>query len=195
MKICIATTAGGLEDQVAPVFGRCQSFTIVDVEGDEIINTQVVENLSYSAPGGAGIQTAQTIANRGCNAIIAGNYGPNAFPILSQSQVNVVTAQGVTVKDAVFKYLKGELTPVSQATAPRYGGMGGRMGGGMGRGMGRGMGAGMMSAQPQIQATSQPTESKSKEQLIQDLKQKADNLDSELKDIKKKIRELTEEGK
>ena len=193
MKIYIATTTGGLEDQVAPVFGRCQSFTIVEVDGNEIINTEILENTAYSAPGGAGIQTAQTIANRGCNAIIAGNYGPNAFPILSQSKVNVVTAQGVTVKDAVFKYLNGELTQVSQATAPRYGGMGGRMGGGMGRG--RGMGKGMISIQPQIQATSQPTESKSKEQLIQDLKQKADDLDSELKDIKKKIRELTEEDK
>ncbi|MEA1925067.1 MAG: NifB/NifX family molybdenum-iron cluster-binding protein [Candidatus Altiarchaeota archaeon] len=193
MKICIATTGGGLEDQVAPVFGRCQSFTIVEVEDKEIINTQVLENASYSAPGGAGIQTAQTIANKGCNAVIAGNYGPNAFPILSQSGVNVVTAQGVTVKDAVLKYLNGELTPVSQATAPRYGGMGGRMGGGMGRGMGRGRG--MIPAQPQIQATSQPAQTQSKEDVIESLEQRAYNLDAELKEIKKKIKKVTEENK
>ncbi len=179
MKICIATTTGGLEDQVAPVFGRCQKFTIVEAENNEIINTEVIENPSCSAAGGAGIQTAQMIANTGCNAVIAGNYGPNAFPILSQSGVKAITAQGVTVKDAVFRYLNGELNPVTQATAPRYGGMGRR-----------GY-RGMAPMQPQTQVTSKPVQIQSKEEVIQSLEQRADDLDAELKEIKGKIKELT----
>ena len=39
MKICVATNQGGLDDTVSAVFGRCQTYTFVDVEGKEIKDT------------------------------------------------------------------------------------------------------------------------------------------------------------
>ena len=142
MKICVATTKGGLEDMVSPIFGRCPTYTFVEVEGKEIKNTEIVQNDFAQAAGGAGIQASQFVAGKGSNVVIAGSYGPNAFPILNQASIKVVSTTGISVKDAVMKYLNGELQEIAQATGPAYGGI---PGGGMGRGgggFGRGQGGG-----------------------------------------------------
>lgn len=199
MKICVATNQGGLEDQVSPVFGRCPTFTFVDVEGKEIKNVEVTANGSAQAAGGAGIQAAQQVVSKGVNAVIAGNYGPNAHPILNQGGVDVIQMQGITVKDAVMKYIGGELKPVDQPTAPKFGGMGmgggmgaGRgmgMGGGrgMGRGGGRGMGRGMWSTPTQTPAA---TPEVTEEQELKMLEDQTKQLEDQLNGMRKRIEEL-----
>ena len=118
MKICVATTKGGLEDMVSPIFGRCPTYTFVETEGKKIKDAEIVQNESAGAAGGAGIQASQFAAGKGANVVIAGNYGPNAFPILNQAGIKVVSTAGISVKDAVMKYLNGELQEISQATGP-----------------------------------------------------------------------------
>jgi hypothetical protein len=39
-----ATTTGGLEDQVSPVFGRAPTFTVVEVEDGKILGASVIDN-------------------------------------------------------------------------------------------------------------------------------------------------------
>ncbi len=193
MKICIATNQGGLEDQVFPVFGRCPTFTFVDMEDKEIKNVEVIPNEFAGAMGGAGIQAAQLVANKGANVVIAGNYGPNAYPILNQAGISVVSAQG-NVKDVIMKHVNGELPEITQSTAPRFGGMGmGRGGGrgmgrGGGRGMGRGGGRGMWSTSAQASSTTLPPQTK--EQELQMLETQAKQLEEQLNEIKKRIDEL-----
>jgi len=193
MKICIATNQGGLEDQVFPVFGRCPTFTFVDVEDKEIKNVEVIPNEFAGAMGGAGIQAAQLVANKGANVVIAGNYGPNAYPILNQAGISVVSAQG-NVKDVIMKHVNGELPEITQSTAPRFGGMGmGRGGGrgmgrGGGRGMGRGGGRGMWSTSAQASSTTLTPQTK--EQELQMLETQAKQLEEQLNEIKKRIDEL-----
>jgi len=108
MKIIVATNKGGLEDDVSPVFGRCQTFTIVEAEGNEIKNVEIVPNQFSAAVHGAGIQAGQWIVSQKAKAVIAGNFGPNVTAILQQAGIEMIMAQG-KVKDAVEKYLKGEL--------------------------------------------------------------------------------------
>ncbi len=144
MKIAVATSKGGLEDDVSPVMGRCATYTIVEVEGEEIKKTEVLDNEFAAGAGGAGIQAAQFLANQGVEAVISGNFGPNAFNILSQAGVKAVRAQG-NVKEAVLEYARGELKPLDSASVNMFGGMGRGAGGsgpGTGQGMGRGMGRG-----------------------------------------------------
>ncbi|MCK4247318.1 MAG: NifB/NifX family molybdenum-iron cluster-binding protein, partial [Methanomicrobia archaeon] len=86
MKIAVSTMNGGLEDSVSPMFGRCRNFTFVDIEGKEIKNTTVEQNQFAGAVGGAGIQAAQFIISEGADVIIAGNFGPNASSVFSQSK-------------------------------------------------------------------------------------------------------------
>ena len=155
-KIAVSTTAGGLDDAVCPTFGRCGTFTIVEVENGEIKNTSVLQNPGANIGGGAGIQAAQTIINSGAKVAISGAFGPNSFAVLSQAGIKTISAGGMKVKDAVDAYIKGTLKQVSNATAPAYQGLGPGYGRGMGRGrafgygqgqgygqgMGRGMGRG-----------------------------------------------------
>lgn len=144
MRIVVATTEGGLDDQVSPVFGRAQTFTIVEVEGEEIKGASVIQNPYVNAPGGAGIQAAQLVASEGPEAVLAGNFGPNVAGVLSQAGIEMYLAGGISVEEAVHKYLKGELSPVAAGAAgPMYGGMGMGMGMGMGRGRRMGTGRGM----------------------------------------------------
>lgn len=109
MKIIVATAKGGMEDNVSPVFGRCQTFTIIEAERNEIKNVEVVPNQFSAAVHGAGVQSAQWIVNQGAKAVISGNFGPNVTAILQQAGIDMIIAQG-KVKDVVEKYLKGELS-------------------------------------------------------------------------------------
>jgi predicted Fe-Mo cluster-binding NifX family protein len=133
MKIAVSATADTLETVIDPRFGRCAYFVIVDVEGSKIKGHEVIKNPGAIATSGAGIQAAQTIANKGVEIVITGNIGPNAFGMLSTAGIKVVAGVvGIKVKDAIEKYLRGELEETSQPTT----------GFGPGRGMGFGRGRG-----------------------------------------------------
>ena len=143
MIIAVATTRGGLDDVVSPVFGRAPTFTIVTVEGNEIKSSDVIQNQFYMGRGGAGIAAAQMIVSKGAKVLISGNVGPNSYAVLSQAGIKLYSAYGMKVKDAVMSYLEGKLSPI---TAPVGGpGFGRGFGGGFGRGgagYGRGRGGG-----------------------------------------------------
>jgi len=130
MKIAVSAAEGSLDANVDPRFGRCAYFIIVEIEGNEIKNHEVVSNKSIEATRGAGIQAAQTVANEGVKVVITGSIGPNAFNVLNQTGIKVVTGVSGKVSDAVKKYLKEELKETKQ---PTFG-----FGVGMGRGFGRG---------------------------------------------------------
>ena len=143
MKIAFASSSsGGLEDTVSPVFGRARTFTIVELENGEIKNVTTIENPAVQLPGGAGIQTAQFIAEQGVTHVVAGNFGPNSSMILAQMGIEMIRMEGIKIKDAVEKiksgeYQKFEIQPVPGPGAPVGGpGFGPRPGGGWGQGRG-----------------------------------------------------------
>ena len=132
MKIAVSATTDNLDSMVDARFGRCPYFLIVKVEGTEIKGHEAIKNPSVNAMGGAGIQAAQFVANKGVEVVITGNIGPNAFNVLSQIGIKILTGVGgISVKDAVQKYLKGEIKETKTPT------IGFRPGRGMGLGRGR----------------------------------------------------------
>lgn len=140
-KIVITSQSpGGLDSLVDPRFGRCNSFTLVSVTGNDIKEEKIIPNGAMNAMGGAGIQAAQTVANLGANAIITGNLGPNAFNALQQTGLQIAISSPIKVRDAVQNYIDGKLQLVSSSTVGLHAGMG--MGRGMGGGRGGGMGGG-----------------------------------------------------
>jgi predicted Fe-Mo cluster-binding NifX family protein len=142
MKICVTAGASSLDAPVDPRFGRCQFFVIVDIDSMDVNS---VANTYAGESSGVGIQAAQTIARLGAKALITGNIGPNALQTLTSANIDVYQLQGVTVRDAVDKFKRGELTKISSPTRPAHGGMGqgrGPMGQGKGAGRGGGQGAG-----------------------------------------------------
>ncbi len=189
MKICVTATAGDLNAQVDQRFGRSQYFVFVD---SDTMAFEAVPNEAIAAPGGAGIQAAQIVVNKGANMVISGNIGPNAFQVLSTAGVKVATGAYGTVKEAVEMHKNGRLSETGGSTVSAHTGMGGGRGGGRGRGMGRGMGLGMqqqpMSSQPQ--APQAPIAPKTKEEEIEQLSSMADGLAEDLEEVKKRIEEV-----
>jgi predicted Fe-Mo cluster-binding NifX family protein len=141
-----------------PRFGRCDYFVIVDGDTMEV---EAVENPNVMASGGAGIQSAQLVAEKGAEVVLTGHCGPNAFQTLGAAGIPVCVGASGTVGHAVELYKKGELSPAGAPNAASKsgvvtgggaggaggpanpgGGMGGGRGGGMGGGRGGGMGGG-----------------------------------------------------
>jgi predicted Fe-Mo cluster-binding NifX family protein len=128
MKIAVSSTGKDLDSQIDPRFGRCQYFIFVDPETMEF---EVAENVGLMASGGAGVQAAQLVTQKGATALITGNLGPNAASALSASGMKVYLVPGGTVKEMIEAYQSGTLQEASGPTVPPHYGMGG------GRGMGR----------------------------------------------------------
>jgi len=127
MKIAVSASGGTLDANVDPRFGRCPYFVIVETEDNRIKSHEVVSNQAVQAMRGAGIQAAQSVVNKGAEVVITGNIGPNAFSVLSQTGIKIVTGVSGKVSEVVKKYLKGKLKEI---TKPSFGF-------GMGRGFGR----------------------------------------------------------
>jgi len=66
MKICVTATAGDLNAQVDPRFGRCKYLVFVD---SDTMAFEAIANEAITAPGGAGIQAAQTVVNKEANVL------------------------------------------------------------------------------------------------------------------------------
>ena len=126
MKICVTATAKTLDAQIDPRFGRCSYFILVD---SETMQFEAIQNVAAGASGGAGIQAAQTIANKGVKLLITGNVGPNAFGALSAAGIEAVTGASGTVREALEKFKRGELNKTGAPTVGDHFGMGGRGGG------------------------------------------------------------------
>jgi predicted Fe-Mo cluster-binding NifX family protein len=79
-----------------------------------------LKNEFAGVAGGAGVQTAQLMVNLKVEAVIAGNFGPNALNILNQAGIKMVQAQG-KVSDAALKYARGELKSLGPETVKTSG--------------------------------------------------------------------------
>jgi predicted Fe-Mo cluster-binding NifX family protein len=195
MKVCVTAAAGDLNAQVDPRFGRCQYFVFVD---SDTMAFEAMPNEATAAPGGAGIQAAQTVVNKGVAVLISGNIGPNAFQVLSTAGVKIVTGAYGTVKEAIELYKNGKLSVTGASTVSAHAGMGsgfgmggGQGGGGRGRGMGRGMGSNMMQQQPiPSQAPQEPITPRTREEELELLSDMAGRLEKELGVVKSRIEEL-----
>jgi predicted Fe-Mo cluster-binding NifX family protein len=182
MKICITSTGPGLDSEMDPRFGRCPYFLFVD---PETMAFEAVENPNIAAAGGAGIQSAQLVANRGVEAIITGQVGPNAFTTLQAAGIKILTGASGKVREMAEKFKNGQLSSFAQGPTVRaHFGMG--MGGGMGRGMGRGMGMGRGFQPPSPPAR----EPKAPQEELKALEEQAQQLKDQLDGVMQRIKNL-----
>jgi predicted Fe-Mo cluster-binding NifX family protein len=128
MKIVVSSQGGTLDAPASPVFGRCPTFVFVD---SETMVTEAVANPAMNQGGGAGIQAAQFVVNRGAGTVLTGNLGPNAFDVLRAAGVPGYLVGEGTVGQAVAALLAGQLQPMAGANVAAHAGMG------RGRRMGR----------------------------------------------------------
>jgi len=119
MKIAISSIGKDLESEVDARFGRCVYFLIVDVENNKIKNVKAIKNTASSQMGGAGITSAQIVANEKVDVVVTANVGPRAFSVFSQLGIKVYQGQG-KIKDIVQQFIDGKLTQITDSTGPQH---------------------------------------------------------------------------
>lgn len=140
MKIAVTSVGPTLDSQIDPRFGRAAYILIVDSDTMEF---EAIQNPNVTAAGGAGIQTAQLVADKGAQVVLTGNVGPNAFQALSAAGIQIISGlAGMTVRQAVQAYLQGQLQPITGPSVPPHFGMGFPPMAGPGMGWGGGFGPG-----------------------------------------------------
>jgi len=121
MKIVVTASGPELDSPVDPRFGRCQYFIFVDSYS---LRFEAVQNENVMASGGADIQSTQFVAQKGAEAIITGNLGPNASATLSASGMRVFLGATGTVRQAIQMFKNGQLQEAFVPSVQAHGGMG-----------------------------------------------------------------------
>ena len=94
MRIAISTDG----DRVSSHFGRCPSFTIVDIENGAVKNVETIRNPGHH-PG----FLPEFLKGNGVEYIVAGGMGPKAANLFSQFGIKVVVGITGTVEETVRK--------------------------------------------------------------------------------------------
>lgn len=108
LRIAVATNGkNGLEDVVSNVFGRADTFTIVDTEDEKVTGVTTLENTAATYHHGAGPITVKTLADANVKLVIANELGVGASELLKQLDIEVVAIKpGTNVSESVKKALR-----------------------------------------------------------------------------------------
>jgi len=103
LRIAISTKGEkGLDDEVAEVFGRTNTITIVDIINGEVKNVQVLKNPAASFRFGAGPILVKTLIDMNVNVVVSGELGPSASELIEDHKMSkVIVKPGTPVKEAI----------------------------------------------------------------------------------------------
>ena len=105
MKICIPTMGeSGLDDSVGEHFGRVPTYTIVDLDTDEV---KVVSNVSHHMGGHD--DPPKIMAREGVNVMICQGLGRRAISMFEELGIEVYIGAVGTVRDAAVAFKLGRL--------------------------------------------------------------------------------------
>jgi predicted Fe-Mo cluster-binding NifX family protein len=105
MKVCIPTIGEkGLDDSIGEHFGRVPTYTIVDLETDEVI---VIPNTSHHM-GGQG-DPPEIMAKEGVNVMICQGLGRRAISLFESLCIEVYIGASGTVREAITMFQQGML--------------------------------------------------------------------------------------
>lgn len=118
MQIAISLQENnGLSSQVSTIFGRCPYFMFINPENNKF---EIKENTAKAASGGAGIQAAQTIVDKGAKAVISGNLGPKAHAVLIFAEIPLYQFSGGSAQAALEAYRQGNLPTLNNPSTSAH---------------------------------------------------------------------------
>ena len=105
MKICIPTNgSNGLEETIGEHFGRVTTYTIVDIDTNEV---KVISNTSHHM-GGQGYPP-ELLKKEGVNVMVCKGLGRRAISMFEEFGIEVYIGATGLVKDAVTAFKEGNL--------------------------------------------------------------------------------------
>jgi predicted Fe-Mo cluster-binding NifX family protein len=118
MKIVVTAKGNSMDSQLDQRFGRADYFLVVETDTMEF---EAVNNAATVASGGAGIASAQAVAEKGVQAVITGNVGPNALNVLQAAQITIYKGQAGSARENVELFKKGVLKKMENAVSAHFG--------------------------------------------------------------------------
>lgn len=115
MKVRVAVPSmlpGGLKAQRSGHFGRCDVFTVVDIEDDTIKNVETVSNVDHTE--GGCLVPVNLLAKNNVNSIIVGGMGLRPLLGFKEVGIKVFIGEGITVEDSIKAYIDGKLDIMSE---------------------------------------------------------------------------------
>jgi predicted Fe-Mo cluster-binding NifX family protein len=100
MRIAISTDG----DIVSAHFGRCPSFTIVEIDGGKIANKEVIQNPGHQ-PG----YIPQFLHQKGVECIVAGGMGMRAQGFFAEAGIQTILGASGKVNEVIEKLKNGTL--------------------------------------------------------------------------------------
>jgi predicted Fe-Mo cluster-binding NifX family protein len=100
MKIAISTDQG----YVSAHFGRCQSYTIIEIQEGQILSREEIPNPGHQ-PG----FLPEYLSEKGINCIIAGGMGPRAQGLFAHKNIETIIGVQGAIDDIIQKFIKQEL--------------------------------------------------------------------------------------
>jgi predicted Fe-Mo cluster-binding NifX family protein len=111
MKICVPTMGnGGLDDWVGEHFGRVPTYTVVDLDTNEV---KIIQNTSHHM-GGHG-DPPEIMAREGVNVMICQGLGRRAINMFESLGITVYIGASGMVRDAVDMFKQGDLQKASES--------------------------------------------------------------------------------
>jgi predicted Fe-Mo cluster-binding NifX family protein len=115
VKIAISASQPTEKSLLESRFGRASWFMVYD---DLSKTWESIENkVNLDAAQGAGIQTAQMLAEKGVNAVIVGFCGPKAFRVLQEAGIRVFMDVEGNIEEAVDAFLNNRIVASESANA------------------------------------------------------------------------------
>jgi predicted Fe-Mo cluster-binding NifX family protein len=108
MILLISVQQADMNSPVDDRFGRSAWFLRVN---SDTLDWQALENPGWNNRGGAGVAAAQLAINQKVNAVISGDFGPNAAAALQAAGIQMIhfPTAGLTGKAVVQLFQQGAL--------------------------------------------------------------------------------------
>ncbi len=106
MKIVIPTDKNTDNTTICPSFGRTPYFLLVNTLTGE---KEFFENLAASSAGGAGIAAAQSIVDKGAEAVLTPRCGENAAKVLQTANIKLFKTEGISVQENIEAFIEHRL--------------------------------------------------------------------------------------
>jgi len=101
MKVAISTDG----DVVSAHFGRCPTFTVIEIEDEG----RILSKESIANPGHHPGFLPQFFAERGIDCVIAGGAGHRAQALFSEKRIQLIVGISGTVDETIDRLVRGEL--------------------------------------------------------------------------------------
>jgi predicted Fe-Mo cluster-binding NifX family protein len=100
MKIAISTDSGYVSEH----FGRCPSFTIIEIENNKVVKKDIIDNPGHS-PG----LIPQFLNDNSVNLIVCGGMGARAKGFFDQFGISIIAGVSGKIDETIGKLEKGNL--------------------------------------------------------------------------------------